>query len=135
MTVKIKFLSLSTPRSGTMMLNDILQLHPAVKMHNFYSRNAAIGDPGYSYGRDHFAWEMFQWQESDVLTHLGTSMHYVDNAWVKQFTHFTGDSLWRMLARYHDRYITLTRDNQLRRYLSIQVGAILKTYDVHESRA
>jgi len=41
---------------------------------------------------------------------------------------------WRWLNERHDRTVLLRRDNELRRYLSKQVGVILRTYEVDEPR-
>lgn len=129
----VRFLSLSNPRSGTMMLNDMLMLHPALRMHNLYARDQAPGAPiPASY---HCSWLAFMWNDPQPgITHLGTAMHRVGPAWIKQYTIFSPDRYWQMLADRHDRYLLLHRLNLLRQYLSHKVGQQLG-YDVHQPRS
>ncbi len=129
MNEPVRFLSLSDSRSGTMMLNNMLEQHPAVRLHNLYSRDTEIQENRSA--NYHYSWKTFQWQElPQGVTHLGTTMHRVDHDWIRQWTAFSPSRYWAMLADSHSRTICLRRENLLRRFLSIKVGAKLYTLDV-----
>ena len=125
----LRFILLTTPRSGTMMLANALEADPAVRLWNLYASNPK--EPHVSLA----LWEGFQWGEyPPEVTHLGTTMHFVGAAWSPR-SPIPLARLWSMLAAKHDRYLILYRENLVRQYLSYQVGIALGTYDVLKPRS
>lgn len=124
-----RFLLLTTPRSGTMMLTDTLSTYDQVRWHNLYAANP--DNPAGSYR----AWESFQEVQEIGVTHRGTTMHKVGNGWIKNLSPIPLEEFWQVVHDRHDRWILLRRENLLRQYLSHQVGIVLRSYHVSKPRA
>ncbi len=124
----LKFLLISDPRSGTMMLTDALNELPCVSFYNLYASNP--NDPQ----AHHKNWEKFQRETSPGVTHKGTTMHRVGDGWINKLSPRSPETFWRVVAGNHDKYLCLHRDNLLRRFLSKKVGVILRSYGVHTPR-
>lgn len=125
---QVRFMLLTVPRSGTMMLANALEADPAVRLHNFYAANPERSHQSLA------LWDCFQWGEyPPEVTHLGTTMHFVGQGW-QQHCPIPLSRLWPMLEARHDKVVILYRLNLLRQYLSHIVGVYLKSYDVLRPR-
>ena len=128
MPLPLRFLILSDPRSGTMMLADAIDEHPCVRLYNLYASNP--DNPKIH----HKNWEKFQQEIAPGVTHRGTTMHRVGDGWIKSLSPISSKDFWAMVADHHDKYVCLHRENILRRFLSKKVGVILRGYGVHSPR-
>lgn len=125
---QVKFLILSDPRSGTMMLTDSLDEDRRVKMFNLYASNPD-NPAGY-----HRNWLRFQDKVEPRVTHRGTTMHRVGDGWIRNLSPLPPDQFWQTVRDRHDLHVCLHRENLLRRFLSRKVGVILRGYGVHAPR-
>lgn len=128
----VKFLLLTDPRSGTMMLTDSLSAaYPSrLKWFNYYAVN-----PNNTVG--HFTnWQAHLYTPpNNDTTYTGTTMHRVGDAWISALSPLRLDGFWLVMRGCHERWILLRRDNELRRYLSKLVGIVLRSYRVDSPRA
>ena len=122
-----RFLHLTDPRSGTMMLTDTLTTaHPEIQWYNLYAAN-----PDDPVGH-HLNWENHL---AGPAKYAGTAMHRVADFWIRSMSPIPPKDFWKQLCSRHDRWILLHRENVLRQYLSIQVGVVLGSYHVAQPRA
>ena len=121
----IKFLLITLARSGTMMVANVLEKRTEVALNNLYASNP---------DQPHVAHALWCASQYGKTSHKGTTMHFIDNLWIKQHSPIPVDQFWNMVAQQHDRYICLHRENLLFQYLSHQVGHKIGTYDVLQPR-
>lgn len=123
----IRFLLLTDPRSGTMMLTDTLSKHSQIKWFNLYASNP--DNP-----RGHYK-KLIDLQEDKSHKWTGTTMHRVGDGWINSFSHIPPNKFWKEIYHRHDRWILLHRENILRQWISRQVGVILRSYKVSKPRS
>ena len=115
----IRFLFLTTPRSGSTMLRLFLTDHPSVEMHVLFVRppRAKMNEVS-----TYKAWLDFQSSGPSLgKTHLGTFTFREDYDWIKRCYTGTGE-FWSDMRERHDYYVCLHRENLLKQYLSNRIG-------------
>jgi len=122
------FMILSDARSGTMLLTDSLDTREDTTFFNLYASNPDNKSGHYD------NWLRFLHTSENGITHRGTTMHRVGDGWIDTLSPIPPGRFWSVVAANVDKCICLRRDNLLRRFLSIKVGVLLKSYKVDKPR-